>query len=190
MSSTNNKDYAGVGKPKVTGAVFRAASGTTAPTSATASLTSDYKAMGYVSDDGVTNTNSPETSEIKAWGGDTIIVTQTSKPDTFKLKMVEILNTEVQKAVYGSDNVSVSGNKSTITANSKEGDEGVWVIDMIIGLYIKRIVIPDGKITEIGDIVYKDDEAIGYETTITALPDSDGNTHYEYTEPITGATGA
>jgi hypothetical protein len=44
----------------------------------------------------------------------------------------------------------------------------------------KRIVIPDCKISEFGDVVYSDSEAVGYETTVTCMPDSSGNTHYEY----------
>lgn len=51
---------------------------------------------------------------------------------------------------------------------------------MILKNALKRIVVPSGSVTEVADIVYKDSEAIGYETTMKATPDSDGQTHYEY----------
>lgn len=179
MSTATNVS---VGKPAAAGAVWRAVIGTTLPTDATTALDNAFVAMGYVSEDGLTNTNSPESDDVKAWGGDTVLTVQTGKPDTFQLTLIESLNADVLKAVYNDDNVTGTLSTGlTVTANSDEADASSWVVEMALrGDVLKRIVIPNAKISERGDIVYKDDEAIGYEITLTAFPDSSGNTHYEY----------
>lgn len=170
------------GKPAVGGAVYRAASGTTLPTDATTTLAAAFKALGYCGEDGLVNSNSPSTSDIKAWGGDTVLTLQDEKTDTFQFTLIEALNTEVLGAVYGSTHVSGDlATGLTVEATADEQAEAVWVVDMILNSSTKkRVVIPHGKISEIGDITYSDSDAIGYEITITALPDTDGVTHYEY----------
>lgn len=170
------------GKPKITGAIFVAPAGSTLPTDATTALDVAFKCLGYAGEDGVTNSNSPESDSIKAWGGDTVLNYTTEKPDTFAFTLLEALNEEVLKTVYGKDNVTGTLSTGvTVKANAKELDELVWVFDMILrGGVAKRIVVPSAKVTEVGDIVYSDEDPVGYETTITATPDDKSNTHYEY----------
>lgn len=178
----SNASNVSAGKPKVTGAINVAPKGTPLPTSPTEELDSAFKNLGYCSDAGLTNSTNLETNNIKAWGGDTVLVIQSSKEDTFNFVLIEIKNVDVLKFVYGMANVS--GDLETgivITANNKDVDQVSIVIDMILSdNTLKRIVIPTASLSEIGDLTYSDEDAVGYDTTVNCIPDSEGNTHYEY----------
>lgn len=178
----NNAELVTTAKPKVSGAIYRAELGTTLPTSASATLDNAFACLGYISEDGLTNANSMSSESIKSWEGDTVYSAETDKEDTFKFKLIEALNVEVLKTVYGDANVSGAlATGITVKANSTPQESKCWVIDTVLNDgALKRIVIPNAKVTAVADIVYKKSELIGYETTLTAVPDSASNTHYEY----------
>lgn len=179
MASTSNVS---AGKPKIGGAISVASIGVTLPTDATTALATGFNNLGYVSEDGLTRGITRDSEAIKAWGGDTVMTTQTDFAETFQYKLIEILNVEVKKVTFGDANVTGDLTTGITTkVNSAELPAKVYVIDMVQNGAVSRIVVPNGKVTEIGDIVYADGEPIGYEITVTALPDATGNTSYEYT---------
>ena len=184
MSNTNTDNVSAV-KGNVAGAVFVAPKGTAVPTDATTTLAATYKCLGHVSEDGLTMTFNQDSDTEYDWAGVPVNQTFSNLTDTYKLKLLEILNPEVLKAVYGDD--AVTGTSATadggikVAAGAHTPESRVWVFDMILkGNVLKRIVIPDGVVTEIGDTTYKGDESSGYELTISANDDGNGKTHYEY----------
>lgn len=173
------------GKPNIDGAIYRAPLGTALPASATVELNSAFNCLGYVSENGVKNTNGPSASQVKAWGGDKVLSIESEKPDNWEFTMIEALNLNVLKTVYGDDNVSGTlAAGITVKANSTPHEASAWVIDMFLrdGAF-KRVVIPNGVVTEVSEISYKDNEAVGYGVKVSAMPGDaafDYDTHKEY----------
>ena len=89
-------------------AVYAAPLGTTLPTSATAVLDNAFVDLGWVSEDGVTNSISRETTKHRAWGGEVVKVTQDNYTETVKLTLLES-SADVLAVVYGADNVTENG---------------------------------------------------------------------------------
>ncbi len=188
MSTTTNVTAS---TPAIAGAISVAPVGTALPTDATTALESAFKTLGYISEDGLTNNNSPSGDTVKAWGGDPVLMFNAGKEDTFSWSMIEALNVDVLKLVYGDDNVTGTlATGITVTANAKDLPAKAFVIDMIMREgALKRIVIPSGLLTELGEISYNDSNAVGYEITVTAQKDANGNTHYEYIKSASQTNG-
>ena len=192
MSTASNVT---AGKPAVGGALYRAPIGTTLPTDATTALASAFVSLGHISEEGFKNNNSAETSSVKAWGGETVLNLQTAKPDTFTATLIEALNKDVLGTVYGEDNVSGTlSDGIAVDATPDEATAYVYVCDMIMrDNALKRIVIPQGKVTSVGEIAYSDSSAVGYPLTISAEPvvlNNKVKTHREFIKAasISGAS--
>lgn len=192
---SNNASNVTTGKPKVGGAVYRAPAGTQLPTDAKTALANTFKEMGFISEDGVSNTISWDSEVIKEWGGSPVIIYEDNKTDEFKMTFIESLNPEVLKAVHGDSNVTGSSATATnglkVTVANDEHEAYVWVIDMILkGGILKRVIIPVGTISALEEVVYKKKEVIGYGVTISATLDSSENFHYEYLEKQSTSSGS
>lgn len=168
-------------KPKIGGAIYKLTTSAVLPQDTTTDVTAN-DCMGFISQDGVTNSNSPNTTDVFAWGGENVLTPSSNRADTFKMKFLEITNVAVLKTVYGSKNVTGDLESGiTVAVDASDLDENAYVIDMILRDGVaKRIVIPRAKAVNISEIKYVDNDAVGYEVTLAAYPDSNGKTHYEY----------
>lgn len=181
MANPNSSNVS-VGKPSAAGGIHAGdPDEVTAPTDCRSALPSGLEGLGYVSEDGLSNAIETDTQDITAWGGDTVLTVRTSRKETFTFKFIET-NEAVLKEVYGPENVTVETNGDiAVLHNSKELPQRLYVFEILLtGNRVKRIVVPRANVQEIGEVLYADGEAIGYEVTLGAMPDDEGNTAYEY----------
>ena len=180
MSGPGTASNVTTGKRGVDGGVYLAPAGTTLPTTATETLNAAFKNLGYVSEDGMTNSLNRTSEDIKEWGGNTVDSVVTDQAVTWQAAFIEALNVDLLKAIYGNENVIESGGAITVKVKAIDPPACVIVIDMALKGRLKRTVIPNAKITELGDIVYRANEAVAYDVTIKANLDNAGYSQYEY----------
>ncbi|SHU53908.1 phage tail tube protein [Mycobacteroides abscessus] len=177
-------------EPLVTGSVLVAPLGTAGPTDATAALPVAWVDLGYAGEDGFTESTKRDTKKKKAFGGATTKVLQTDFSATIKLKLQESLNAEVLKAVYGATNVTVTAASAThgaqvkVRKNKRKLPHLSWVIDTQdseLGAKYRNY-IPDGQITELGDVTIVHTDTIEYEITIEAFENAQGDNIITFTD--------
>lgn len=160
----------------VTGSVYRAPLASTAPTSQSTALDAAFLDLGYIGEGGVTQTLpvSGDSNPIKAWQNGATVRTVRSAPDDFPTFSFVALETNktVVDSYYGAT-VTQTVTEGSLTVNTTATrTHYAWVVDVVDGSELERIYIPDGVVTEVGDRVYANGEAIGYEITIEAQYDS------------------
>lgn len=176
------------GKPLATGGILSGPIGSPLPTDASTAVDAAIKGVGYVSDDGVSESMNRETDKIKAWGGDVVKIVQSEHSVTYQYTMIESARAEVNREVYGEPNVTATvattthGNLLAIKVTAEQLPHRVRVIEIKDGDARVRIVLPDSQITEVGDVTYQDAAIIAYPVTVEAFPDASGVKAYKYTD--------
>ena len=175
------------GKPMATGGVLVAPIDSTLPTDATTALDAAFKALGYIGEDGLTDSGERSNDKIKAWGNDIVLVSQTEFSQTYQFNLIEATNAEVLKVVYGDANVvttaadATHGTQHAVKVNGDELPRKTFAFEINMGQGRKRrVVVPNAQVTEVGERTYVDGAPVAYPVTIEAFEDSSGNNAYQY----------
>ena len=178
-------------KAAVGGAIWMADKGTAVPTDASTSLSGSYSALGYVDENGTARSVDWDAKVVRAWGGDVVAVLENSKTETFKFRLIDSYNLYALGLVFGNSTGSLAAG-ITVKSTGDSREEHAFVIAMIeqsdSGEVNHRICIPRAVLTDLSEINYKDSEVTGYEVTLTALADTNGNTAYDYYKAVSTST--
>lgn len=165
------------------GCAFVADKGTEMPTGL-AIPGAGYNQLGALSDDGVNEGVAESSTSFTPFGTTTPWLTVTnSSVRTFQFTCWEVHNPHVISLWERIPVASLSEDETTNyveyeTDASPEPDRRTFLLDMFYGKVWHRYYLPEGEVSDRGNVVHKQTEQKGYQFTVTAYPDSDGKTVY------------
>lgn len=180
-STTNDSTMVSLGKFKVGGYAYWAPAGTTLPTDSATALPSAYKLLGYLSEDGLTNTTDTDTAEIKDANGATVMKIITSYAESYQFALLEVLRAESAKLRYNSDAVTGTDKSMTIKHQMPSDEDFVLVFEIAMSGDVKdRLVIGNATRAEFGDRQVHAGDPQVYDITVSANDMGNGVTAIEY----------
>ena len=183
-----------IGAPEqgVTSAIKHAPLGTSLPTLASIAktgVTLDPAFVGneYVSEDGLTLAPNMSTTDIKDWSGATVRKLLEAFDGSLNWTMIST-DEEEMKIAFGSKNVSAQAAKANHGKQTRTGlgaelsERQAWVFLMKDGDARIVIAVPDGQVTEVGEVTFASNAAVGWPVTLSCYPDSNGKSIYIMTD--------
>ncbi|MGV9414307.1 phage tail tube protein [Nocardia sp. NPDC003693] len=180
--------FIGAGTPNiaVTGGVLVAPLASALPTGAAGVIDPAFKALGYVSEDGIESLGERRIESVKDWNADIIAQLQTEHSVRFGLTLYAVWDKDVLGEVFGPSNVVPTAATATTGALYTVKETGTplprrsWVFDMVNEDKKLRIVLPNAKITAVTEKKFVSTELAGFTITVEAFKDDSGVKAYRY----------
>jgi hypothetical protein len=177
-------------EPLAGGSLFVAPLETTAPTDASTALNASFNGLGFIGEEGFTETIERTTEDKKSFGGLTVKTLQTDFNVTYQFTMLDSLSGDVLKAVFGEENVTITpanashGVQITVKKNANRRKKYSWVIDTQDSEFGARYrtYIPIGQIVTQEPVVIVHTDTIFYTVELKAFADASGQFAYTLTD--------
>lgn len=145
---------------------------TVAPPTDTGTLPTGMVGLGYLSEDGFTEARDRSVEDLKAWQNSATVRSVVTEADlSYSFTMIETTKATVELFYGTTVTQSVPHGKYTIIP-ANTGGAKTFILDVIDGSNLKRIYIPQGEVSEVGEVTHANGEPIGYEVTIKTYPDA------------------
>lgn len=170
-----------------TGAILSAPLGTVLPTNARMPVLPAFVGSGYVSQDGVALTPEYSTTDIIDWSGAVVRRLLESFNGTIAWSHIQ-WDADSLRNAFGSDNVTVTaksavaGEQIAVKIGAHLPDPKSWVFKMKDGKSLIRIVVPNGQVTSVDEMVFNKQNAIPLPVSLACYPDANGESIYIYTD--------
>lgn len=164
------------------GYFYSAPSTATVPTDITTALPADFVNLGFISEDGVTESIETDSESMVDMNGDTVYTASSSRTETITATLIEVKEAAL-KEIYGHDMVTTSNDLITVKHGSHTASERIYVLELVLRDGRRwRQVVPAGQVTEVGEMSLASGELAGREITITCNVDANGVSVYDYIE--------
>jgi hypothetical protein len=150
--------------------------GATAPTDSSTALLSGWYDCGGIADSGLTKKTNESTKDIKFFGSTQVQRTLvTDQKTTFQLAFGEV--NRYSMAVYhrlAIASITPSSGAFSVTEGSYTRQQYAMVFDVVDGTSHLRYYCPNCEVTDRGDEKIANAEAIEWQVTVTAYPNTSG----------------